>query len=106
MSGLDNTKNVLIFMRLLISGLIGAHGWHRLIFADPAFSGPADLGGAITDFGFPAGLALGWLITWVEAFGAQLFAMGRLIFPLGMFCVRGTILNSICLTELFYIVWH
>ena len=47
--------------------------------------GPADLGGAITDFGFPAGLALGWLITLAEALGAPVFALGRLVFPLGVF---------------------
>ncbi|PRC92490.1 DoxX family protein [Solimicrobium silvestre] len=77
---IDRNKNALIFLRILISCLIAVHGWHRLIYSDPA-----DLGGAITDFGFPVGLALGWLITLVEAFGAPLFAMGWLVFPLGVF---------------------
>ncbi len=81
MSIYDRKMNALTLLRILIAGLIAAHGWHRLLFP----GGPADLGGAITDFGFPAGLALGWLITLAEAFGSALFALGRLVFPLGLF---------------------
>ncbi|MBC3863173.1 DoxX family protein [Undibacterium jejuense] len=80
-----SNQKMMIFLRVLIAALITIHGWARLFFAVPAFSGPADLGGAITDMGFPAGLALGWLITIVEAFGAPLFAWGRFVFPLGLF---------------------
>lgn len=81
MFGSDHNKNALIFLRILAAGLIAAHGWHRLL--NP--SDVADLGGAITRIGFPAGLPLGWLITLVEAFGTPLLALGWLVFPLGLF---------------------
>ncbi len=74
-------KNAMILLRVLIACLIAIHGWHRLLSPD----GPDGLGEAVTAFGFPAGLALGWLITLVEAFGASLFALGWLVFPLGLF---------------------
>ncbi|MFZ6747899.1 DoxX family protein [Undibacterium sp. Ren11W] len=80
MFAIDRNKNALVFLRVLIACLIAVHGWHRLLYSDPA-----DLGGAITDFGFPAGLALGWLISLFEALGAPLFAFGYLVFPLGVF---------------------
>jgi putative oxidoreductase len=80
MSENDRSKNALTLLRILSAGLIAAHGWHRLINGDAP-----DLGGAITDMGFPAGLALGWIITIAEAFGAPLLALGRFAFPLSAF---------------------
>ena len=78
------TQVSLTVIRLVAALLIAIHGWHRLYSGDVG-----DLGEAISRH-LPMGLALAWVVTIFEAFGALLFAAGRLIasgrllFPLGL----------------------
>src|SRR4051812_43817904 len=82
MSTDDRSKRALILLRATISLLIAIHGWHRMLFSDVA-----DLGEGITHIGFPAGLALAWLITLAESLGAIAYAFGLFVFPLTAFYV-------------------
>jgi putative oxidoreductase len=78
----DRSEQALIVLRVTISLLIAIHGWHRMLygFVD-------DLGDGVTQIGFPAGLALAWLITLAEAFGALAYARGLFVLPLTAFYV-------------------
>lgn len=66
--------NVLLVQRLLISGLIAAHGWARLL-SDAVEPFGAWLGGQ----GIPFGLAIAWTITALEIVGTPLLAAGRFV---------------------------
>lgn len=83
-----NAQVALTLIRVAAALLIAIHGWHRIINGDEA-----GLGAAIarhTPLGDSMGLFLGWAVTIFEAFGAPVFAAGRLIasgrlvFPLGL----------------------
>ena len=64
-------------LRVLLSGLIAAHGWSRL------------LSGAVEPFGvwfegqgIPFGFVSSWAITVIEIVGTPILALGRLVLPL------------------------
>lgn len=68
-----------LMLRLLLAGMIAAHGWARW------------MAGAVTPFGnwldslgFPFGMAIAVSITAFEILGTLLFAAGRLVFPLSL----------------------
>jgi putative oxidoreductase len=66
-------------LRLTLAGLIGAHGWARLI------AGGVDPFGAwLGTQGVPAGPAIAWGITALEIIGTPLLAWGRLVFALSL----------------------
>ena len=68
---------VLLILRLVLSGIIAAHGWARLI------AGGVDPFGVWLDIqGIPFGLAIAWGITVLEILGTPLLAMGRMVTPL------------------------
>lgn len=70
----SRAETVLLVQRILLSGIIAAHGWARLL------AGAVEPFGAWLDAqGFPFGLALAWGITAVEIIGTPLLAAGRLV---------------------------
>lgn len=64
-------------LRLLLAGLIAAHGWARW-FA----GGVVPFGAWLTDQGIPFGLFVAVGITALEIVGTPLLALRRLVFPL------------------------
>jgi putative oxidoreductase len=66
-----------MLLRLVLAGLIAAHGWARLVAgAVPPF------GTFLTSQGFPAGPELAMAITALEIVGSVVLAAGRLVAPL------------------------
>ncbi|MCC7142345.1 MAG: DoxX family protein [Candidatus Eisenbacteria bacterium] len=66
-------------LRILLAGLIAAHGWARLLAG-----GVAPFGGWLQSQGIPLGPVIAAAITAVEILGSVLFAAGRLVFPLSL----------------------
>ena len=66
-------------LRIILAGLIAAHGWARL-FAD----GVVPFGTWLEGQGFPFGLAIAASITAFEMAGTVFFAIGRFVFPLSL----------------------
>ncbi len=64
-------------MRILLAGLIAAHGWARMLAG-----GVAPFGTFLDAQGFPAGFALAVLVTAIEILGSLLLLLGRLVAPL------------------------
>jgi putative oxidoreductase len=66
-------------LRVVLAGLIAAHGWAR--FANDAV---APFGEWLDSQGLPMGLALAVAVTAIEILGTPLYAFGRLVLPLSM----------------------
>ncbi len=64
-------------IRVALAGLIGAHGWARLI-ADAV----VPFGHGIDAWGFPFGLGIASTITALEIVGSIALALGRFVVPL------------------------
>jgi putative oxidoreductase len=64
-------------MRLLVSGLIAAHGWYRWLAG-----GVEPFGGWLVGQGVPFGTWIAIAITALEILGTPVLAMRRLVFPL------------------------
>jgi putative oxidoreductase len=69
----------LLVLRLVLAGLIAAHGWARWMYG-----GVAPFGQWLDGLGFPFGMAIAVGVTAVEILGTPLFALGRLVFPLSL----------------------
>lgn len=73
------SANAWLALRLLLAGMIAAHGWARW------YAGAVVPFGAWLDsLGFPFGLAIAASITAFEIGGTVLFAAGRFVFPLSL----------------------
>lgn len=68
-----------IALRVVLAGLIAAHGWARLIAG-----GVDPFGNWLTSLGFPLGHAIAWGVTIIEMAGTPLFAFGRFVAPLSV----------------------
>ncbi len=66
-------------LRVLLAGLIAAHGWARWYSG-----GVVPFGSWLDGLGFPFGLGIATAVTAVEIFGTPLFALGRAVFPLSL----------------------
>jgi len=66
-------------LRILLSGLIAAHGWARF-----CVGGVAPFGEWLHAQGVPAGLLVASAITIVEIVGTPLLLLGRGVFPLSL----------------------
>jgi len=67
------SRHGLLFLRLVIAGLLAAHGWARLIAG-----GVAPFGAWLDGIGFaPLGLPLAAAVTGYEILGTVLLALGR-----------------------------
>ena len=64
-------RHAMLALRLVIAGLIAAHGWARLIEG-----GVAPFGGWLDGLGFPGGFYLAAAITGYEIIGTILLALG------------------------------
>lgn len=70
-SPLFQTPIPIVLFRVLVAGLIGVHGWARLL-ADAVFP----FGGFLDAQGFPLGTAIAWGITLLEIVGTILIMVG------------------------------
>lgn len=68
-----------LVLRLVLAGLVAAHGWYRL-----QDGGNAPFGEWLTSQHVPAGLVVAWSVTILEIVGSLLFAVGRLVFPVSI----------------------
>lgn len=68
-----------VVLRLVLAGLIAAHGYYRLITG-----GSTGFGQWLTSQGIPFGLVVAWTITLTEVAGSALLAAGRLVFPVSI----------------------
>ena len=79
MIGRSRSDRGWLALRLVLAGLIAAHGWARL------FAGGVEPFGRFLDSqGLPFGLAIAWGVTLIEIAGTLLFALGRWVFPLSI----------------------
>ena len=69
----------LLVLRLLLAGLIAAHGWARWYSG-----GVVPFGTWLDGLGFPFGLGIAIGVTAIEILGTPLFALGRGVFPLSL----------------------
>lgn len=70
---------VLLVLRLVLAGLIAAHGWARWYYG-----GVAPFGQWLDGLGFPFGPGIAAGVTAIEIIGTPLFALGRAVFPLSL----------------------
>jgi len=75
-SKVDNSLSGLIFFRILLCGIIAAHGWARLL-ADGVFP----FGGFLEAQGIPGGAVIAWSITLLEIVGSIVMAFGSRYTP-------------------------
>ena len=68
-----------LLLRLLLAGMIAAHGWARWYAG-----GVTPFGNWLDSLGFPFGMAIAVSITAFEILGTLLFAAGRFVFPLSL----------------------
>lgn len=68
-----------LMLRITLAGLIGAHGWARLLSG-----GVRPFGEFLDSQGFKIGLVLAASVTAIEIVGSLLLALGRLVLPLNM----------------------
>jgi putative oxidoreductase len=61
-------------IRVLLAGLIAAHGWARWYYG-----GVAPFGTWLDGLGFPFGLGIAIAVTAIEILGTPLYALGRLV---------------------------
>ena len=75
-SEISNKITGLIFFRLLLCGILAAHGWTRLM------AGGVEPFGAFLDAsGLPAGILIAWAITLLEIVGTIVMAFGSRYTP-------------------------
>lgn len=67
----SQTPIQIVVFRILVAGLIGVHGWARLL-ADAIYP----FGGFLDAQGFPFGVAIAWAITLLEIVGTILIMVG------------------------------
>jgi putative oxidoreductase len=65
-----------LVLRLVLAGLVAAHGYYRLFTG-----GTSGFGQWLTSQNVPFGLVVAWAVTWSEVVGSVLLAFGRLVFP-------------------------
>lgn len=65
-----------LMLRLVLAGLVAAHGYYRLFTG-----GSVGFGEWLVSQGIPFGAALAWAVTLSEVIGSVLLAVGRLVFP-------------------------
>ncbi|MCQ4167407.1 DoxX family protein [Tahibacter harae] len=68
------SAHVLLLLRLLLAGLIAAHGWARWYYG-----GITPFGTWLDGLGFPFGLGIATAVTVIEILGTPLYALGRLV---------------------------
>lgn len=68
-----------LLLRLVLAGLIAAHGWARLLEG-----GVVPFGGWLDSRGLPLGLVIAGAVTAIEILGTPLFALGRYVAPLAL----------------------
>jgi len=68
-----------IVLRILLAGLIAAHGWARLIEG-----GVVPFGSWLSGLGLPGGLVIASAITGIEIVGTFFFLLGRWVLPLSL----------------------
>jgi len=68
----NRQRQALLLLRLLLAGLIAAHGWARWLSG-----GVVPFGGWLDGLGFPLGVWIAAAITVYEIFGTPLLALGR-----------------------------
>ncbi len=73
----DRARLALTGLRLVLAGLLAAHGWSRLLTG-----GYVPFGEWLTSQGIPFGPAVAIAVTAIEVLGTPLLAWGRLILPL------------------------
>ena len=66
-------------LRLLLAGLIAAHGWSRFLGG-----GVVPFGDWLVSQGIPIGFAVAAAVTAIEIGGTVLFAFGKLVAPLAL----------------------
>ena len=66
-------------LRLMLAGLIAAHGWMRLLGG-----GVVPFGSWLDGQGLPFGLAIAAAVTAIEILGTIAFALGRFVWPLSL----------------------
>ena len=69
-------------LRLVLAGLVAAHGYYRLITG-----GSTGFGQWLTSQSIPLGAAVAWAVTLSEVVGSVLLAVGRLVFPVTVLLV-------------------
>lgn len=71
---IDTTRTARAFLalRVVISGLLAAHGWARLLAG-----GIEPFGGWLDSQGLPFGIIIAWAVTALEILGTLLLALGR-----------------------------
>jgi putative oxidoreductase len=65
-----------LVLRLVLAGLVAAHGYYRLFTG-----GSSGFGQWLTSQNIPFGLVVAWAVTLSEVVGSMLLAFGRWIFP-------------------------
>ena len=70
----SQAARALLVLRLLLAGLIAAHGWARWYYG-----GVAPFGQWLDGLGFPFGSAIAIAVTVLEIVATPLFALGRLV---------------------------
>lgn len=68
-----------LLLRLVLAGLIAAHGWARLLEG-----GVVPFGGWLDSRGLPFGVVIAGAVTAIEILGTPLFALGRFVAPLAL----------------------
>jgi putative oxidoreductase len=69
----------MLVLRLVLAGLIAAHGWARWYHG-----GVAPFGQWLDGLGFPFGMAIAIGVTVIEIVGTPVFALGRVLLPLSL----------------------
>ena len=64
-----------LVLRLVLAGLIAAHGYHRLVTG-----GSFGFGAWLTSQGVPFGTIVAWVVTLSEIAGSALLALSRAVF--------------------------
>ena len=81
----------LTLVRIAVAGLLGIHGWVRILPLEGVWlGGIVGFGGALTSKGFPLGVAVAGAITLGEVVGSACLALGRFVVPACL--LHGTIL--------------
>jgi len=66
-------------LRLVLAGLVAAHGYYRLFTG-----GSVGFGEWLVSQGVPFGAAVAWAVTLIEVVGSVLLAIGRIVFPVSL----------------------
>jgi len=69
----------MLALRVILAGLIAAHGWARW-----HHGGVAPFGQWLDGLGIPFGMAIAIGVTVIEIVGTPVFALGRLLLPLSL----------------------